>query len=98
MVGGLPLTGLVLELLYHGVQLLGDQVGLLEGLAALTVQQSHLGCFTHVLRRYLGAPFVGGDGAGSLVHHDVGPHTVHLVFGADIGYQLQNIVPNLHLG
>ncbi|CUV02777.1 hypothetical protein MGWOODY_Clf2002 [hydrothermal vent metagenome] len=39
MVGGLPLTGLVLELLYHGVQLLGDQVGLLEGLAALAVQQ-----------------------------------------------------------
>ena len=91
------LAGLVLEVIYHRVQLLGRQVGLLEGLAPLTMQQGHLSRFPNVFRRDLGPPFVGGDGARCLVHHDIGPHTVYLVFGAYIGDQLQYFFADLNL-
>ena len=67
-------------------------MGLLEGLAALAMEQGHLGGLTHIIGDHVIAALVGGDGAGGLVHHDVSPQAVNLVLGADAGDELQNVV------
>ena len=69
--GRLPVPLLVLEVLQHIVQLLGDQVRLLEGLATLAMEQRHEGRFADVFHIDDGATLVGSDGAGGLVHHDI---------------------------
>ena len=94
---GFPALAPILIFIEHRVQLLGHQVGLLGRLAALAVQQRHLGGLPHVFHRNLGATLVGGDGAGCFVHYDVAPHSIHLVFGTDIGDQSQNLIANLYL-
>ena len=71
---------------------------LLEGLAALTVQQGHLGRLPHVFHIHFGAPSIGGDSAGGLVHHDVAAQAVHLVLGANVGNQPQDVFAHRHLG
>ena len=88
----LAVVGAVLELVYHRVELLGYEVRLLEGLAALAVEQGHLGGLAHVVGEHVVAALVGGDGAGRLVHHDVGAEAVNLVLGADVGNQFQYVV------
>ena len=44
-------------------------------------EQRHLGRLSNVLGGDLGPAFIGGDGAGRLVHDDVGPQAVNLVLG-----------------
>ena len=94
---GFPILGPILIFIEHRVQLLGHQVGLLERLAALAVQQRHLGGLPHVLHGNQGAALVGCDGAGRLVHYDVTPHPIHLVFETNIGDQPQNLIAYPHL-
>ena len=65
---------------------------LLEGLAPLAVQQRHQRRFPHIRRPHHGAPLVGGNGAGRLVHHNIAPQPVHLILGADVGNQLQDVI------
>ena len=72
-------------------------MGLLERLAALAVEQGHGGGFADVLGDDVAAAFVGGDGGGGFVHHDVGPQAVNLVFGTDAGYQFQDGGGYFHL-
>ena len=48
-VGWFPVPGLVLKLVDHLVQLFRGQVGLLEWLSPLAMEQRHLGCFPNVL-------------------------------------------------
>ena len=97
-VGWFPVAGLVLEVVQHIVQLFGDQVGLLEGLAALAVEEGHQGGFADVGHGHGGAAFVGGDGGGGFVHYDVAAQAVHLVLGADVGNQFQDVVGHCHIG
>ena len=72
-------------------------MGLLEGLAALAVQQGHERRLAHVLHVHHSAALIGCDGAGGLVHHDVAAQTVNLVLGADVGDELQDFVWHHHV-
>ena len=91
-VGGFPLPWLILQLVDHGVEVFRDHLRLLEGLTPLAVEQSQLGGLSHVFHRHLGAALVGGDGAGSLVHHYVAAHAVNFELGTNIGDQRQDVI------
>ena len=78
--------------------MVGGQVGLLEGLAALAVQQRQVGGLPHVFGVDLGPVLVSGDGRGGLIHHDVAAHPVHVVLCADGSYQLKNVVADYYIG
>ena len=89
---------LALVVVDHGVQLLGDQVGLLEGQPTLAVEQGHQSGFANVFDVDLGTAFVGGDGTGSLVHYDVAAEAVDLVLGADVGNEVEDVLGHGDLG
>ena len=73
-------------------------MGLLERLATLPVEQGHQSRFPHVRNANRSAPFVGGDGAGGFVHHNVAAQPVNLVLGANVGNQFQNGIGDNHTG
>ena len=80
-----------MEVVQHIIQLFGYQVGLLEGLAALPVQEGKLRRFPDILNLYLDSPIVCCDGAGRFIHDNIAPKTVHLVLGANVGNQTQYV-------
>ena len=66
--------------------------GLLEGLAALAMEQGHQGGLAHIFHVDDSATLVGSDRAGGLVHDDVAAQPIDLVLGADVGDELQDLV------
>ena len=96
-VGRFPIAGLVLEVVQHIVQLFGDQVGLLEGLAALAMEQRHQRGLPHIVNAHHSAPLISGNRTGGFVHYDVAAQAVHLVLGADVGNQFQDVIRHYYI-
>ena len=62
------------------------------------MEQGHLSSLPNIFGYHLGAALICGDGAGGLVHDDVGPQPVHLVLGAYVGDQVQHVTADVDLG
>jgi hypothetical protein len=80
------------------VETLTVEFGALEWPAALAVRQDEFRSSPDVLDPNPRSPFEGGDGAGGLVQHDVGPEAIHLEGTAEAGDKGQQTVLEHHPG